>query len=69
MKAKCVIDMWHGEKYDPKKHCVPGIHWSDGRLIYWGWIHAGEKGEIVGDFTAESAQDAEKALGVKWRYA
>ena len=60
------IDMHNGEKYDPARHTVPGIFWSDGRLVYWGWIYDGEK--IVGDFTAEAAQDAEKALGVRFEY-
>ncbi len=36
-------------------------------MHYWGWNYHGKK--IVGDFTAESAQEAEKALGVKWRYS
>lgn len=58
------IDMWHGEAYDPAKHTVPAIYWSDGRLLYWGWICEGEK--EVGDFTAGSVQEAELMLGVKF---
>ena len=63
----CVIDMWYGDSYDPKRHSVPQLFWSDGRLLYWGWIYDGNK--AIGDFTAGSAQEAEKALGVKWRYS
>jgi len=62
-----IIDMYDGATYDPKRHSVPQLFWSDGRMRYWGWIYHGK--EIVGDFTANSAQEAEKALGVKWRYA
>ena len=64
MKVK--VDMHNGEQYDPARHTVPAIYWSDGRRVYWGWIYRG--GEIVGDFTAEAAQDAEKALGVRFQY-
>ena len=65
MKAKCVIDMWNGEAYDKAKHYPDRIYWSDGRFIYWGWIYDAN-GKEVGDYTAESVQDAEKALGVKF---
>ena len=66
MKGGCVIDMYNGVTYDPKRHSVPQLFWSDGQLRYWGWIYDGEK--IVGDFTANSAQEAEKALSVKFVY-
>lgn len=66
MKAKCVIDMWHGEKYNKAAHVVPWCYWSDGRLCYWGWIFD-KDGKEVGDFTAETMQDAQKALGVTFR--
>lgn len=67
MKGKCVIDMWNGEAYDKAKHHPDEIFWSDGSLRYWGWIYDAN-GEKVGDFTAETAQDAEQALGVTFIY-
>ena len=61
-----VFDMYdHETIYDPKRHGVPRLYWSDGRLCYWGWIYDGEK--IVGDFTADTVQAAEKAFGVKFK--
>jgi len=60
-----VIDMWNGEAYDKAKHHPAEIYWSDGQLCYWGNIYD-QNGEAVGDFTAPSVQDAEKALGVKF---
>ena len=64
--AKVIIDMYGGEDYDATRHNVPVCYWSDDRLLYWGWIY-GKGGECVGDFTAPTVQDAEKALGVKFR--
>ena len=67
MKSKCIIDMYdHGATYDPKRHSVPALYWNDVGFYYWGWIYDEEK--IVGDFTAGSAQAAEKALGVRFKY-
>ena len=63
--SKCIIDIYNGEAYDPKKHIAKEIYWSDGRLCYWGWLYDSH-GKEVGDFTAPSVQDAEKALGVKF---
>lgn len=65
MKSECVIDMYHGEAYDKTRHYVRSCFWSDGRLTHWGWIY-NRAGRIIGDFTAERMQDAEKALGVKF---
>ena len=60
------IDMRNGREYDPARNRVPAIFWSNGRGLYWGWIYEGE--HLVGSFTAETAQDAEKALGVRFEY-
>lgn len=65
MKKKCVIDIYSGEAYDKSRHVARRLYWSDGRLCYWGWLY-GSGGEIVGDYTAESVQAAEKALCVKF---
>lgn len=60
------VDMYDGVPYSKKRHVVPSINWSDGRLVYWGWIYArGGRGGIVGDFSARSVQDAERFFGVK----
>lgn len=67
MKSKCVIDIYSGEAFDKAKHAAGDIHWCDMRLCYWGWIYsATNEYETVGDFTAETVQDAEAALGVKF---
>ena len=60
-----VIDMWYGEAYDKAKHFAPVAYWSDDSFRHWGWIYDAN-GKEVGDYTAESVQDAEKALGVKF---
>lgn len=65
--SPCVIDMYWGATYDKARHFVPEIFWSDDSLRYWGWIYdAREPGKIVGDFTAQTVQDASRALGVKF---
>lgn len=65
--SKCIIDIYNGEAYDPKKHIAKEIYWSDGRFYYWGWIYdVNDNDKVVGDFTAESVQAAEAALDVKF---
>ena len=63
MGAKCLIDIYSGDRYDTKRHIARELFWSDGRFCYWGYLY-NAAGEIVGDYTAETAQDAEAALGV-----
>ena len=65
MQSNAVIDIYNGEAYDPQKHLAKEVFWSDGRFCYWGWLYD-SSGREVGDFTAPSVQDAEKALGVKF---
>lgn len=68
MSDECKIDMYHGERYDSKRHNVPICYWSDTRLIYWGWIYTKDKERrLVGDFTAPTVQAAERALHLKFR--
>ena len=66
MKKKCAIDIYSGAKYDKRRHIARESFWSDGRFLYWGWLYD-STGEIVGDWTAQTMQDAEKALGVKFQ--
>lgn len=65
MRRKSVIDIYGGEGYDPARHFVREVFWSDAGLYYWGWIYGGE-GNIVGDFAAQSMQDIAAALNVKF---
>lgn len=59
--------MYDGIPYDKKCHMVQAINWSDGRMIYWGWIYArGGRGRIVGDFAARTVREAEKFFKVKF---
>lgn len=61
------VDMYDGVPYSRERHMVPAINWSDGRLVYWGWIYAkGGRGRIVGDFTARTVREAEKFFKVKF---
>ena len=66
--SKVKIDIYSGEAYDATRHHVCSCYWSDGRLCYWGWI-MNRVGKIIGDFTAPTMQDAEKALCVKFEEA
>ena len=61
----CNIDIYSGEAYDRARHIARELFWSDGRFCYWGWLY-NAAGEIVGDYTAESAQAAAAALGVRF---
>ena len=65
MNHKCHIDIYSGEEYDATRHFPHEVFWSDGRLLYWGWLYDA-RGEIVGDFTAQTIQDAEQTLGAKF---
>lgn len=56
------IDMYEGE-YDSSRNSVVWW-WSDTAAKYCGWIRNPE-GVVVGDFSADSLQDAERGLGVK----
>lgn len=56
------IDMYEGE-YDPSRNGVVWW-WSDTAAKYYGWIR-GPKGVVVGDFYADSLQEAERGLGLK----
>lgn len=61
------VDIYDGVPYSKERHIVPAINWSDGQLVYWGWIYArGGRGRIVGDFAAHSVQEAEKYFGIKF---
>lgn len=66
MDAKCKIDIYGGGVYNRKRHIARELFWSDGRSCYWGWLYDAA-GKVVGDYTAESAQDAEAALGVRFK--
>ena len=66
MNGKCIIDIYAGGEYDPRRHIAREVYWSDGRLCYWGWLY-GTDGRIVGDYTASAMQDIEKALGAKFK--
>ena len=67
MSAKCRIDIYSGEAYDRTRHVARELFWSDDSFRYWGWLY-NAAGEVVGDYTAETAQDAEAALGVRFTY-
>lgn len=56
------IDMYEGE-YDPARNGVVWW-WSDTAAKYYGWIRD-SKGVVVGDFYADSLQEAECGLGLK----
>ena len=61
------VDVYDGVPYSKERHIVPAVNWSDGQLIYWGWIYAREgRGRIVGDFAAHSVQEAERYFGIKF---
>lgn len=61
------VDIYDGVPYSKERHMVPAINWSDGRMVYWGWIYArGGRGRVVGDFTANTVQEAEKCFGIKF---
>lgn len=56
------IDMYERE-YDPARNSVVWW-WSDTAAQYCGWIRD-SKGVVVGDFSADSLQEAERGLGLK----
>lgn len=60
------IDMYDGE-YDPARNSVVWW-WSDIAVKYYGWIR-GPKGIVIGDFSADTLQEAECGLGLKLEVA
>lgn len=61
------VKICDGVPYSKERHIVPAINWSDGQLVYWGWIYArGGSGRVVGVFAANTVQEAEKYFNVKF---
>lgn len=61
------VKMYDGVPYSKERRIVPSINWSDGQLVYWGWIYArGGSGRAVGVFAANTVQEAEEYFGVRF---
>lgn len=56
------IDMYEG-KCNPARNSVV-LWWSDTAARYFGWIRD-SKGVVVGDFSADNLQEAERNLGCR----
>lgn len=60
-----IIDMWHGNKFEPKKYKADA-YFNDLSCKYYGWIY-NENNKIIGDYTASNSIEIENNFQIEWR--